>query len=804
MDSPRTPATANKVRLASHVIHAVTARRAWRVTGIVQGVGFRPWVCLTATRLGLTGEVGNDAAGVWIEAEGSPAALAQLADLLLHAPPPACVDSVVVEMLPAGRLLDMGFRVAPSRLGGAGASSLAPDLAPCPECRRELLDPHDRRYHYPFLACARCGPRYTVTDALPYDRSRTSLADFPLCPLCASEYADPDNRRFHAEAIACPLCGPRLQALAPNGQPVASSDAAIDAAAAALEDGRIVAVQANGGFQLWVDATRPEAVARLRERKHREAKPLAVMARDLTEARSLADLTRSEEALLAGPAAPIVLVAPRALSPLAAGVAPGCGTVGLCLPASPLQLLLRERFPRPVVATSGNRSDEPLCFDPLDAVARLGPIADLLLVHDRRILQPADDSVLRLMAGQPRMFRRARGYAPAPVRLPLAVRSPGLAVGGQVKGSLALVRDDTLVLSPHLGDQDTVLARERHAATAAASQRLLRLEPRWVACDCHPDYAASVMARKLPLPRLEVQHHHAHLLAVLAEQAEMPAGPVLGVIWDGSGYGPDGTVWGGEFLLAHGSACQRVGYLRRFALPGGEHAVREPRRSAFAWLWETLGPDIASKAANRLDLQAGPLGQLCGGAAGTLRTSSAGRLFDAVAALAGLCPVARYEGEAAMQLEAAATSHQGTAQPYPFALRPAAEVTAANVCLTGDSAGWHLELPDLPETPAWEVDTAPMAEAIWQAVCHAVPKAEIAARFHLTLVAMTAAMAQRIAVPTVVLGGGCFQNARLLEGAAEALAARGHQVLLPGQFPANDGGLAAGQAFAGAWLHPPI
>jgi hydrogenase maturation protein HypF len=595
-----------------------------------------------------------------------------------------------------------------------------------------------------------------------------------------------------------------LQALTPDGHLLAETDAAIAAAATMLGAGNIVAVQATGGFQLWVDATCSDAVARLREKKHREAKPLAVMARDLTEARRLANLTSMEEQLLSCPAAPIVLVAPRADSGLAPEVAPGCATLGLCLPASPLQILLREAFPRPVVATSGNLSDEPLCIVPAEAVARLGGVADLLLVHNRNILQPADDSVLRMAAGKPRMLRRARGYAPAPVRLAQAVAFPGLAVGGQMNGSLALVRGRDLVLSPHLGDQDTVLARERHAATAAALQRLLRLDPQWVACDLHPDYATSVATRRLPLPRLEVQHHHAHLLAVLAEQSQLPAGPVLGVIWDGSGYGPDGTVWGGEFLLVNGPTCRRVGHLRRFALPGGEQAVREPRRSAFAWLWETLGPEVAAEAARRLGLPARSLGKLCDGAAGTLRTSSAGRLFDAVAALAGLCPVARYEGEAAVRLEAAAAAHQRTAASYPFSLTRCGEPTGADVQLTGECAGWQLERPDLPEAVAWEVDTAPLAEAVWKALGAGVSASEIAARFHQTLVAIIAAMAERIGVATVVLGGGCFQNSLLLEGAAAALSRQGHHVLIPEQFPANDGGLAAGQAFAGAWLHPPI
>jgi hydrogenase maturation protein HypF len=778
-------------------------RRRWRVHGVVQGVGFRPWLCRTARALDLTGEAGNDAAGVWLEAQGSEAALDTLRAQLQLAPPPARVEAVEEEPPRSDPSWARGFHIAPSRLDGDGGSALAPDLAPCPECRRELLDPGDRRHGYPFLACARCGPRFTITEALPYDRERTTLAAFPTCPECAGEYSDPGDRRFHAEAIACPRCGPHLQALTPDGTWLATDAAAIATAAAMLAEGKTVAVLATGGFQLWVDATRSDAVARLRERKYREAIPQAVMARDLTEARALAVLTSAEEQLLESPAAPIVLVEARSGSGLAPGIAPGCGTLGLCLPASPLQFLLREAFPRPVVATSGNLSDEPLCFEPAEAITRLAGVADLLLVHDRKITQPADDSVLRMAAGEPRLLRRARGYAPAPVRLAQAVARPGLAMGGQMKGALALVRGRELVLSPHLGDQDTVLARERHAATATALQRLLRLDPEWVACDLHPDYATSVAARRLPLPRLEVQHHHAHLLAVLAEQTHLPVGPVLGVIWDGSGYGPDGTIWGGEFLLARGPACRRVAHLRRFALPGGERAVREPRRCAFALLWETLGPEVATAAARRLDLPAGPLGKLCNGAAGTLRTSSAGRLFDAVAALAGLCPVARYEGEAAMILEAAAAAHQGPAAPYPFEIRADAAAVAADVELAGNCAGWQVERPSLPETAAWEVDTGPMAEAIWHAVCAGVQAPEIAARFHQTLVAVTAAVASRIASPTVVLGGGCFQNVLLLEGAAAALSKDGYQVFIPARFPANDGGLAAGQAFAAAWLHPP-
>lgn len=779
-------------------------RRRWRIRGIVQGVGFRPWVCLTATRLGLSGEVGNDTGGVWIEAQGDPMALAELRWQLDHVPSPASVLEICEEEVPAVLPRCTGFRIAVSHLADTGGPALAPDLAPCPDCVSELFDSGDRRYLYPFIACARCGPRYSVTAALPYDRVRTSLVDFPLCPECEAEYADPSNRRFHAEAIACPRCGPQLRACTSDGTLIAERLEAIDAAVAVLNAGNIVAVHAAGGFQLWVDATRPDAVARLRERKHRDAKPFAVMVRDLVDAGRVGDLSEMEMELLASAAAPIVLVKGLADSSLAAEVAPGCATVGLCLPASPLQMLLCKQFGRPVVATSGNLSDEPLCFEPAEAIERLGRIADLLLVHNRRILQPADDSVVRVSAGKPRMIRRARGYAPAPVAMPGRASSPGLAFGGQMKGSLALVRDGDLVLSPHLGDQDTALARKLHASTAAALQCLLRLTPEWVACDSHPDYASSLAARGLSLPRLEVQHHHAHLLAVLSEQKIMPDGPVLGVIWDGSGFGPDGTIWGGDFLLARGAACRRVAFFRRFALPGGERAVKEPRRSAFAWLWETLGRDVANEAARRFGLSAAAMGKLCDGAAGTLRTSSVGRLFDAVAALAGLCTVARYEGEAAMRLEAAATAHQGPAETYPFALRPAPEAINASVELAGSCSGWTLELPELPETPAWEVDTAPLAAAVWEAAVEGTPASEIAARFHQTLVEIAAAVAERIGVSTVALGGGCFQNALLLEGPSAALSGQGREVLIPEKFPANDGGIAAGQAFVGTWLKPPV
>lgn len=779
-------------------------RRLWRIRGIVQGVGFRPWVCQSATRLGLSGEVGNDTTGVWIEAEGSAEALAELRTLLDHAPAPASVLGIGEEEIPPIRPRIAEFRIAPSHVADAGGPALAPDLAPCPECVSELFDPADRRYLYPFIACARCGPRYSVTAALPYDRVRTSLVEFPLCPDCEAEYTDPSNRRFHAEAIVCPCCGPQLLACSPEGTHIAEGHAAIDAAVAVLNSGNIVAVHAAGGFQLWVDATRPDAVTRLRERKHRDAKPFAVMVGNLADAGRLGVLSEDGKRLLASAAAPIVLVKGLADSPLAAEVAPGCSTVGLCLPASPLQMLLCGKFGRPVVATSGNLSDEPLCFEPAEAIERLGRIADLLLVHNRRILQAADDSVLHVAAGKPRLIRRARGHAPAPVAMPREAPTSGLAFGGQVKGSLALVRNADLVLSPHLGDQDTVLARERHASTAAALQNLLRLTPAWVACDSHPDYAASVSARGLSMPRLEVQHHHAHLLAVLAEQKVERDQPVLGIIWDGSGYGPDGTIWGGEFLLGRGPACRRVAFFRRFALPGGERAVKEPRRSAFAWLWETLGADVADEAAHRFGLSAGTMGKLCDGAAGTMLTSSVGRLFDAVAAVAGLCQVARYEGEAAMRLEAAAIAHHGTADSYPFALCPASDAINASVELAGCCSGWTLELPELPEMPAWEVDTAPLAAAVWHAACTGAPASEIAARFHQTLVAIAAAVAERAGAATVALGGGCFQNSLLLEGISAELSGKGHEMLIPEKFPANDGGIAAGQAFAGTWLRPPI
>lgn len=748
--------------------------------------------------------MGNDSSGVWIEAQGDAVALAELRVQLNHVPAPASVLEICEHEIPVVLPRNTGFRIAVSHLADTGGPALAPDLAPCPECRREMFDPGDRRYLYPFIACARCGPRYSVTAALPYDRVRTSLVDFPLCQDCEAEYADPSDRRFHAEAIACPRCGPQLRACSPDGTIIAESHDAIDAALAVLNAGKIVAVHAAGGFQLWVDATRSDAVARLRERKHRDAKPFAVMVSDLPVAGRLGDLSAEESELLASAAAPIVLVKGWAESPLAAEVAPGCSTVGLCLPASPLQIILCKLFGRPVVATSGNLSDEPLCFEPAEAIERLGRIADLLLVHNRRILQPADDSVVRVAAGKPRMTRRARGYAPAPVEIPGRASSPGLAFGGQMKGSLALVRDGDIVLSPHLGDQDTALARKLHASTAAALQSLLRLTPEWVACDSHPDYASSVAARGLALPRLEVQHHHAHLLAVLAEQKIMPDRPVLGVIWDGSGYGSDGTIWGGEFLLGCGAACRRVAFFRRFALPGGERAVKEPRRSAFAWLWETLGNDVANEVARRFDLSAASMGKLCDGAAGTLRTSSVGRLFDAVAALAGLCTVARYEGEAAMRLEAAAAAHQGPVQSYPFALRPATEAINASVELAGSCSGWTLALPELPETPTCEVDTAPLAAAVWEAAVEGTPASEIAARFHQTLVEIAAAVAERIGVSTVALGGGCFQNALLLEGISAALYEQGREVLIPEKFPANDGGIAAGQAFAGIWLKPPV
>ncbi len=689
--------------------------------GVVQGVGFRPFVYNAARRRGLVGWVRNEADRVRIEAQGEPSALDDFVDAIRHVPPPARVDALDVLDIPLEIIpndIDGGaavFRILSSVGDTAPRPTIPADLATCPECLAEIRDPTERRYEYPFTNCTRCGPRWSIIEQLPYDRPRTSMAGFAMCPECRAEYENPADRRFHAQPIACPRCGPTLELLDTDGRKTAAGRSALDAAVQLLLAGRIVAMKGLGGFQLLVDATQAEAVARLRQRKRRPDRPLAVMMPSLDDARAYCRVSDEEAVWLCSPQSPIVLLERIENSScetasglhVLTGVAPGNPYLGVMLPYTPLHHLLMAAVGRPLVCTSGNLSEEPMAIDIADALRRLGPIADALLTHDRPIVRPVDDSIVRVLPKGVQMLRRARGFAPSPITLGTGFSSAGrtiLAVGGHLKNTVALLlgnsqqekeekensrgptargvlennsrgptaRGAEVVLSAHVGDLDSVLSVDVFRRAIDDLVGFFRVTPDAVVCDMHPDYASTRHAEQLSagwgVPLLRVQHHHAHVAACMAENHL--CGPVLGFAWDGTGYGPDGTVWGGETLWCGGAEYCRVAHLRTFALPGGDRAAREPRRSALGVMFEILGDDARKYAAEWFDKkELDTLVAMLAGGLNSPRTSSMGRLFDAVAALCGLSPAGgriSFEGQAAMSLEFAADGQEQTAYSMPL------------------------------------------------------------------------------------------------------------------------------------------
>lgn len=746
------------------------------VRGGVQGVGFRPHAYRLAGELALGGWVRNSAEGVLIEVEGRADAIdAFISALEARRPASARIEALeVAAIAPRG---EREFAILPSRREAAPTAAILPDLATCPECLRELLDARDRRHRYPFTNCTHCGPRFSIVQSLPYDRDRTTMRAFGMCRACRAEYDDPADRRFHAQPNACPDCGPALALWDAQGQVLAGRHAALLQAARALRAGRIVAVKGLGGFHLWVDARDAAAVERLRRRKGRAEKPFALMFAGLAAVREHCEVTPLEAQLLESPQAPIVLL--RRLSAPAAGapareVAPGCPELGAMLPYTPLHHLLMRELGFPVVATSGNRSEEPIAICEREALERLRGIADLFLVHDRPIARPVEDSVACVVLGREMLLRRGRGYAPYP--LPLPQRGQGeavLAVGAHQKSTASLLLAGQVVTGSHLGDLDAPQARDAFEEAARSLTGLYQAAPAAIACDLHPDYASTRYAELSGLPLVRVQHHVAHVAACMAENG-LP-GPVLGVAWDGSGYGTDGTIWGGEFLLLDGPQARRVAHLRRFRLPGGERAIREPRRAALGALFEAFGefvfedPALTSgmgfSAAERRVLRA----MLAGGVHAPL-TSSAGRLFDAVAALAGIRQIASYEGQAAMALE--------------WSIDETARVPAYPVDLLA-----HGEQPLV-------VDWGPMVRRLAQDARGGTPPGALAAAFHRALVEAIVAVAERIGVRRVALSGGCFQNRHLLEWSVERLRAGGFEPFWHRHVPPNDGGISLGQA---AW-----
>lgn len=781
-------------------------RRRFELRGAVQGVGFRPFVYRLACAEGLGGFVCNTGAGAVVEVEGGPAHITRFRSRLQdELPPPAVIDELRAEdLVPQG---ERTFLVAASTSEAAPSARIMPDLALCGECRREILDPANRRFEYAFTTCMHCGPRYSILRSLPYDRARTAMARFEICPACRAEYDDPASRRFHAETIACAECGPRLALWNEAGEIAAVGSSALEGAVAALGRGLIVALKGVGGFQLLVDATDEEAVQRLRARKQRPRKPFALMCASLDMAEQLAQLSGCERVLLRSAAAPIVLLRRRAVERipksapvhLAAGIAPSNPTLGVMLPYTPLHELLLRKARRPLVATSGNLHGEPIVTDEHEALQCLRGIADLWLVHDRPILRAADDSVVRVMAGQPVILRRARGYAPAPIAYAPA-QQPVLALGGQQKNAIATAFGGSIFLSPHIGDLVSPRARAACEHMTMELPALHALTPTHVACDWHPDYYTSRLAGGLarrPAPALaegitsssesRVPHHLAHVLACMVDNGL--SAPVLGIAWDGSGYGDDGTVWGGECLRVDEDRYRRCAHLLPFALPGGEAAIREPRRAALGVLHALYG----EAALQRPDLkpilsfsaqQRRVIGGMIARQVNSPLTSSVGRLFDAVAALLDLCQRATFEGEAAMTVEAAAEQARSLTALPPMELLPRIKLLASEGCWLID---WRPLLASMIDLISANGSGGPSPEVV----------AALASAFHEALAHAIVEVAERVAIPRVLLTGGCFQNGRLLGSAVTRLRAAGFTPHWHRHVPPNDGGLAVGQiAFA--------
>lgn len=771
----------------------VPARRHFTVSGVVEGVGFRPFVYALARRLELVGFVRNAPGGVEIEVEGCHDGLDSFAlALRQEAPPLARLETVEIrELAPRG---EASFRIEPTTHEGTALTPISPDVAVCDACLAELFDSTDRRYRYPFLNCTHCGPRFTVVEDVPYDRATTTMRFFPLCPACAAEYADPANRRFHAQPTACPDCGPQLSFVATDGRR-AERDQAFGLAAAALAAGEVVAIKGLGGFHLACDATSEVAVARLRERKGRLAKPLAVMVANLEEARSLARVEATDAALLTARERPIVLLpkGSEGASRLAPSVAPRQQSVGLMLPYTPLHHLLMAEpvlTGRPLVMTSGNLSEEPIARENDETLERLAGIADAWLLHNRGICVVCDDSVVKTTPGGPMPIRRSRGYVPAPLALPRAAPSV-LAVGGELKATFCLTAGRRAFLSQHIGD---LLNLETQAAFERALDHLLRLfriQPATVACDLHPGYLstrwAETWAKARGLPLVRVQHHHAHIAALMAEHGLSGERPVIGVAFDGTGYGTDGTVWGGEVLLADYRGFERLAHLAPVPLAGGDAAVKRPARMALAHLWaagipwnEVLPPVAATAEAERRVLAR----QLETGF-GTVPTSSMGRLFDAVAALLGVNFESAYEGQAAMELEALCLDEPRLDEP--------SSLPATNLM--------DFELRE--QGRGWVLDPAPLLSALVEELARGAATGLLASRFHDAVARVVLAVCQaaraRHGVGTVALSGGTFQNVRLATCCEAVLRQAGFEPLLHTQVPPNDGGLSLGQAAVAAY-----
>jgi len=761
-----------------------------RVTGVVQGVGFRPTVWRLAHEYGLVGQVWNDAEGVVIQAWADAERLDEFVQRLQQEQPPlARIESIVRAPLDEGSDKPEAFTIQPS-LDGEVRTGVAADAATCPDCLAEVMDPGNRRYRYPFTNCTHCGPRLSIVRAIPYDRANTSMVAFPMCPRCQAEYQDPADRRFHAQPNACAECGPQVWLEDADGRRItADQDGdAIETAARLIRDGHIVAIKGIGGVHLACDASNADAVDTLRLRKHRYQKALALMARDAEMVRRYARASETELGMLSGNTAPVVVLQAEGET-LAPGIAPGQRTLGFMLPYTPLHHLMMERMQCPVVLTSGNRSEEPQTIDNQDAHSRLGQIADYYLLHDRDIVNRLDDSVLRVADGKPRLLRRARGYAPDPLRLPEGF-PPGqrvLAMGSELKNTFCLLKDDKAIVSQHMGDLEDAKTYDDYLHNLALYQQLYDFTPDLIVVDKHPNYLSTRLGEQLAaersVPLIKVQHHHAHITSCMAEHGmDIGCEPVLGIALDGLGYADGGQIWGGEFLLADYRRFERLGHFQPVAMLGGAQAMREPWRNTYAHLsaclgWERVRSEYAELEIVRYlaDKPLEMLQKMIDRGLNSPAASSAGRLFDAVAAALGVCrDVAAYEGQAAIELESLAASC--------FAAQSDA---VYDVNWEGGVLYW---------TPLWETLLNDLRAGVAIDV--------IAARFHQTLVSAIACAAVDLCgqhgVATTVLNGGVLQNRLLMEGLAQRLRKQGLVVLAPSQLPANDGGLSLGQAVVGA------
>jgi hydrogenase maturation protein HypF len=733
-------------------VAAKPAIQRLRITlrGAVQGVGFRPFVYRLATELSLTGWVLNSSAGLVVEVEGSSDQLTRFEKRLEHERPKASV----VTVRESSWITAEGstrFEILASEHDSGKTVNVLPDLATCTDCREELFDPGNRRFEYSFTNCTKCGPRYTIVVDIPYDRPNTTMRKFMLCPACREEYENPANRRFHAQPNACPVCGPKL-------------DGTIEDAVEALLQGEIVALKGIGGFQLLVDARNRSAVARLRERKHREEKPFALMMPSLEVARTYCEISQAEVDLLESQAAPIVLLKPKPGTDIAANVAHCSPYLGIMLPYSPLHYLLMQKCRFPLIATSGNRSDEPIAIANEEATLRLNNIADHFLMHNRPIVRACDDSVVRLTRGRAGILRRARGYAPLGIRVAHTL-PPVLAVGGHLKNTVAIGVGQDVFLSQHIGDLETLEARAAFEKAIDDLCRLYSFKPEAVACDLHPDYASTHWAEKSGLPLIRLQHHQAHVAACAAENNVL--GPHLGVSWDGTGYGLDGAIWGGEFFRVEGNQFERIAHLRSFGLPGGDAAVREGWRSAASLIFQVSevtepepgNPGVEPKSPGKPRLDVSKVHYMLEHGINVVPTTSVGRLFDAVASITGTAQQNRFEGQAAMLLE----NEIGVLR------------TEEAYALTGG-------------------DWGPLIMAVMDDKRAGVATALIAARFHNALVDWILEVATQAGQKQVVLSGGVFQNRYLTERAAAALESHGFDVYTHHRVPPNDGGIALGQA----------